>query len=148
MVQYQSTQDFSNVRVILDKEFDAIIAKRDDENKIVPNEWVESKVNHLDFAPSELTAVLCNVNDDIAQLRSLMTHKFDGAAYGAMLQGATIEFDREFVEKGNPIPRSTSGRVAERNCYSTNVTKVECSDNAKVLMEAIKVELLKKAFRL
>lgn len=135
MVQYHSTQDFSNVRVTLDKEFKAIVAKRDDEGNRIDGEWTEDTVNYLDFAPSQLTAILVDRNEEIAFLRSVCEKPFGQAEFAAVLFGSTIEFTRELVAAGQPIPRSTTGRVAERDCYSTDVKKVELSDKAKAIVD-------------
>lgn len=133
-IQMTENETFSSVMIVLNKEFAGITAKRDDNGKIIADEFVEAQIDYINFPPSVLTAVLCDKNEDVALLRSISENRFRQAEFGAILTGATLTIQREHHAAGETFTQNGEEVVAERDLFTTEITKVELSDRAKVLV--------------
>ena len=83
---------------------------------------------------SAATAMLCNVNDDIAMYRSCQTSSFTQKQLALILIGSKMEIDRVFVKEGDKIPvafESAEEQVAEHDMFSNIITKVTLSTKAQ-----------------
>lgn len=83
---------------------------------------------------SAATAMLCNVNDDIAMYRSCQTSSFTQKQLALILIGAKMEINRVFVKEGDTIPIAFEGaeeQVAEHDMFSNIITKVTLSAKAQ-----------------
>lgn len=83
---------------------------------------------------SAATAMLCNVNDDIAMYRSCQTSSFTQKQLALILIGSKMEINRVFVKEGDTIPVAFEGaeeQTAEHDMFSNIITKVTLSAKAQ-----------------
>ena len=131
------TESSSSIVLKLDKSVKGFRNDRDENNEVIEGTLKETDVREVSFFKSQLTAVLCDLNDDIAMVRAMLGKAFTSAHFGMFLTGAKIELDNVFVKKGDEIERGEGNEaaIAERDCYINYIKKVTFTERAKEMMQ-------------
>ena len=116
-------ENSASVQLTLDKAIKGFA--RDDEGN-----FAETDVKTISMHRSKLTAQLCEASDDIAMYRATLDHSFGPKDFGVILFNAKLTLNRQHVAAGEVIGEGGNVVAAERDCYLTDVAKVELSDRA------------------
>lgn len=116
-------ENSASVQLTLDKAIKGFA--RDDEDN-----FAETDVKTISMHRSKLTAQLCEASDDIAMYRATLDHSFGTKDFGVILFNAKLTLNRQRIAAGEMIGEGDNAVAAERDCYLTDVTKVELSDRA------------------
>lgn len=116
-------ENSASVELTLDKAIKGFA--RDDEDN-----FAETDVKTISMYRSKLTAQLCEASDDIAMYRATLDHPFGQKDFGVILFNAKLTLNRQRIAAGEMIGEGDNAVAAERDCYLTDVTKVELSDRA------------------
>lgn len=92
--------------------------------------FAETDVKTISMHRSKLTAQLCEASDDIAMYRATLDHSFGQKEFGVILFNAKLTLNRQRIGAGEVIGEGDNAITAERDCYLTDVAKVELSDRA------------------
>lgn len=106
--------------------------------KKVDNEKIAAKIDYFGIKADVLTAQLCELVDEISDLRAERSEGFTKGIFATLLKGAKMSILREFHEVGEPI-LNFDGTQAEKNgeallyeteCYSTSIVGLKMTDKA------------------
>lgn len=97
--------------------------------------YVEREVNTISFPRAALTAMLCDLNDDIALYRSMIDHAFGQREFGGILFKSTLTINREIHSAGEIVGEGENSRTLERDCWFTDLAKVELAKRAQKLLD-------------
>lgn len=122
-------ENSASVQLLLDKAIKGFA--RDEEGN-----FTETDVKIISMHRSKLTAQLCEASDDIAMYRATLEHSFGQKEFGVILFNAKLTLNRQHVAAGEVIGEGDNTVAAERDCYLTNVVKVELSDRALRQLDA------------
>lgn len=125
-------ENSASVQLTLDKAIKGF-ARDEDGN------FTETNVKTISMHRSKLTAQLCEASDDIAMYRATLDHSFGQKEFGVILFNAKLTINRQHVAAGELIGEGDDAVAAERDCYLTDVTKVELSNRAIRQLDAATV---------
>lgn len=80
------------------------------------------------------TAMLCNVNDDIAVYRSCQSKALSQRQLALILIDSKMEVERQFIAAGEVLPKATDDAdeyVAEYDMFTTTILSVTLSTKAQ-----------------
>ena len=98
--------------------------------------FAEGDVKTISIHRSKLTAQLCEASDDIAMYRATLDHAFGQKEFGVILFNAKLTLNRDRKSAGDVIGEGDAAYTLERDCYLTDVTKVQLSDRALRQLDA------------
>jgi len=98
-------------------------------------QYSEGSITTLYLDRAAVTAQLCNINDDVQELRNCVG-KFDPKAWSLLLRGSVLELERTLVKAGEEYPDDEEHRVAEHDCYSTKIVGFTFGERAKARYDA------------
>lgn len=125
-----------SVRITLNKEIEGIVAKRDDQGLIIPDEFEKTMVNYVSVNQFDLASQIISNDADIAMFAAIVGERFDQAQFGATMQGSEITIERELVENGQTYTDyDGQDKIAERDKFLIKSVSVKPSAMNKMLME-------------
>jgi hypothetical protein len=132
-VQVFESENSSNVNLVINEAIDGF--KRVINDGTV--EYVEDKVNTISIGRSALTAMLCDVNDDIAMYRCTIDHAFGQREFGLILSGATLTIERTLHSAGEVYTQAEDGTdiAYQRDCYTTEIVDVKLSARSQSILD-------------
>lgn len=98
------------------------------------NEYEKSETNEIQFFRSALTAQLCEANDTFAMYRACSGRALNVHQFGGIMMKAELKIEFYEVEKGKEFEEGGVEKVAERNMFIKNVTKVKFTEMVDKLM--------------
>lgn len=136
-VRLVNTENGIYYRIEFDSEFDAIVLSN--------GEYVDSKVNYINFAPKALIAqVLTNVTG--SEILYARRHEaalrngsadFGAAEISAILRGAKITLERTRFESGEEYNVGDEVRTHDFAGYNTQIISIEVSARVGRQMDAL-----------
>lgn len=127
-VKVFENESSASVQITVDKTFKGFALKDD--------AAVEADINAFSINRSALTAMLCELNDDIALYRACTGKSFDQKQLALILFNAELSIERELKAKGEVYKVGDEERAFEHDCYITNIVGVKLSDKALRLLDA------------
>lgn len=97
--------------------------------------YEQGSITTLYLDRGAVTAQLCNISDDIQELRNCVG-RFDPKSWSLLLRGSILELDRRLVKAGEEYPDDEEHRVAEHDCYSTKIIGFTFGERAKARYDA------------
>ena len=132
-VQVFENENGSNVNLVINESIDGF--KRVINDGTV--EYVEDKVNTISIGRSALTAMLCDVNDDIAMYRCTVDHALGQREFGLILSGATLTIERTLHSAGEVYTQAEDGTdiAYQRDCYTTEIVDAKLSARSQSILD-------------
>ena len=136
-VRLVNTENGVYYRVEFSSEFDAIVLSN--------GEYVDSKVNYINFAPKALIAqVLANVagSDILYARRHENAVRNGGVDFGvaelsAILRNAKVSLEREKFEAGSEYDVNGETHTHEFAGYNTQITSIEVNERVAKQMDSL-----------
>lgn len=129
---------------IIDDSVNITIAEEIDGYKKVGTEKVEAKVNSFSIKRRPFTAMVCSIDDNIAEYRDCRGTAFDTKCLSLIFRGAVLVIERTKYDEGSDIiswdgtkatDESGAVMVHENNGFDTRILGVKLTARAKQKLE-------------